>query len=62
VTFVPSSDARFDARANTYGTSEREERVMGVVDFELQRERRMEMLRKAPRLLPRLAGVLALIR
>ena len=35
---------------------------MGVVAFELQRERRMEMLRKAPRLLPRLAGVLALIR
>jgi hypothetical protein len=76
VTFVPSPDARFDARADTYGRSEREERAMGVMDFEVQRERRMEMLRKAEsrrvaesrragrgaRALSKLAGVLAIIR
>jgi hypothetical protein len=76
VTFVPSSDARSDDRADTYGRSEREERVMGVMDFEVQRERRMEMLRKAEsrrvaeswrawrgaRALSRLAGFLAIIR
>jgi hypothetical protein len=76
VTFVPSSDARFDARADTCGRSEREERVMGVMEFEVQRERRMEMLRKAEsgrvaesrrtwrgaRALSRLAGFLAIIR
>jgi hypothetical protein len=76
VTFVPSSDARFEARADTYGRSEREERAMGVMDFEVQRERRMEMLRKAEsrrvaesrragrgaRAHSKLAGVLAIIR
>jgi hypothetical protein len=48
VTFVPSPDARFDAQADTYGRSERrEERAMGFRDFEVQRERRVEMLREA---------------
>ena len=73
VTFVPSSDARFDARADTYGRSEREERAMGVMDLEVQRERRVEMLREAEsrrvagsrrraRALSRLAGFLAIVR
>jgi hypothetical protein len=74
--FVPSSDARFDVRADTYGRSEREERAMGVMDFEVQRERRVEMLREAEskrvaghrrsgwgaRAFSKLAGVLAIIR
>jgi hypothetical protein len=47
VTFVPSPDARFDGRADTWGRSEREERAMGVMDLEVQRERRVEMLREA---------------
>jgi hypothetical protein len=76
VTFIPSPDARFDARADTYGRSEREERAMGVMDFEVQRERSMEMLREAEikrvaghrrsgwgaRAFSKLAGVLAIIR
>ena len=76
VTFVPSPDARFDARADTYGRSEREERVMGIMDFEVERERRVEMLREAEskrvaghrrsgwgaRAFSKLAGVLAIIR
>jgi hypothetical protein len=45
--FVPSPDARFGATADTYGRSEREERAMGVMDLEVQRERRVEMLREA---------------
>jgi hypothetical protein len=45
--FVPSPDARFYARADTYGRSKREERAMGVMDLEVQRERRVEMLREA---------------
>jgi hypothetical protein len=48
VMFVPSPDARFDARTDTYGRSERrEERAMGIKDLEAQRERRVEMLREA---------------
>jgi hypothetical protein len=76
VTFVPSPDARFDARADTYDRSEREERAMGVRDFEVHRERRVEMLREAEiqrvavhrrsgwgaRAFSKLAGVLAIIR
>jgi hypothetical protein len=75
VTFAPSPDARFDALADTYGKSEREERAMGVMDFEVQRERRVQMLREAEskrvagnrrsgwgaRALSKLAGVLAII-
>jgi hypothetical protein len=74
--FVPSPDARCDARADTYGRSEREERAMGVMDFEVQRERRVEMLREAEskrvaghrrsgwgaRTFSKLVGVLAIIR
>jgi hypothetical protein len=45
--FVPSPDARSGARTDTYCGSEREERAMGVVDLEVQRERRVEMLREA---------------
>jgi hypothetical protein len=47
--FVPSPDAPFASAANTYGRNEprREERAMGVMDLEVQRERRMEMLREA---------------
>jgi hypothetical protein len=45
--FVPSPDARFYALADTCGRSEREERAMGVKDFEVQRERRVEILREA---------------
>jgi hypothetical protein len=71
--FVPSPDARFGARADTYGRNEREERAMGVKDFEVQRERRVEMLREAEsrrvagsrrgaRAFSRLAGLLAIIR
>lgn len=47
MTFVPSPDARIDARTDTYGRSEREEKAMGIKDFEVQRERRVEMLREA---------------
>ena len=75
VTFVPSPDARFGARADTYGRSEREERAMGVMDFEVQRERRVQMLREAEskrvagnrrsgwgaRAFSKLAGVMAII-
>jgi hypothetical protein len=46
--FVPSPDARFASAADTYGRSgRREERAMGVMDLEVQRERRVEMLREA---------------
>jgi hypothetical protein len=75
-TFVPSPDARFDAGTHTYGRSEREERAMGVMEIEVQRERRVEMLREAEiqrvavhrrsgwgaRAFSKLAGVLAIIR
>jgi hypothetical protein len=75
VTFVPSPDARIGGRADTYGRSEREERAMGIMDFEVQRERRVEMLREAEskrvagnrlsgwaaRAFSKLAGVLAII-
>jgi hypothetical protein len=74
--FVPSPDARFDARTDTYGRGEREERAMGVMDLEVQRERRVEMLREAKsrcvagsrregrgaRAFSRLAGFLAILR
>jgi hypothetical protein len=76
VTFVPSPDARFDAGADTYGRNEREEKAMGIRDFEVQRERRVEMLREAEskrvaghrwsgwgaHAFSKLAGVLAIIR
>jgi hypothetical protein len=76
MTFVPSPDARFDAGADTFGRSEREDRAMGIMDFEVQRERRVEMLHEADRqrvaghrrsgwgarAFSRLAGVLAIIR
>ena len=45
--FVPSPDARFAVGTDTYGRYEREERAMGVMDLEVQRERRVEMLREA---------------
>lgn len=44
---VPSPDAWFASPADNYGSREREEKAMGVLDFELQRERRAEMLREA---------------
>jgi hypothetical protein len=76
VTFVPSPDARIGGRADTYGRSEREERAMGIMDFEVQRERRVEMLREAKttrvagqrslgwgvRAFTKLAGILVIIR
>ena len=76
VTFVPSPDARFDARFDTCRRSERGERAMGVMDFEVQRGRRMEMLHEAEsnraaglrrsgrgaRAFSRLAGFLAILR
>ena len=75
-TFVPSPDAGFDAGTHTYGRSEREERAMGVMEIEVQRERRVEMLREAEskrvaghrrsgwgaHAYSKLAGVLAIIR
>jgi hypothetical protein len=45
--FVPSPDARFVVQADTCGRGKREERAMGVLDFEVQRERRVEILREA---------------
>ena len=46
---VPSPDARFPSAADTYGRRkrDREERAMGVMDLEVQRERRVELLREA---------------
>lgn len=44
---VPSPDARFASVADNYGSREGEEKAMGVLDLELQRERRVEMLREA---------------
>ena len=75
--FVPSPDARFVSAANTNGRSERrEERAMGVMDLEVQRERRVELLREAEsrrvagrrrsglgvRVFSNLAGFLAIVR
>jgi hypothetical protein len=45
--FVPSPDARFAVRADTCGRGKREVRAMGFMDLEVQRERRVEMLREA---------------
>lgn len=47
VMFVPSPDVRFTSPADNYGSREREEKAMGVLDLELQRQRRVEMLREA---------------
>jgi len=70
---VPSPDARFPSPADTYGRPKGEEKAMGILDFESQRERRAEMLREAEsernfgrrrrtRLARKLAGLLTISR
>ncbi|HEX7170340.1 MAG TPA: hypothetical protein VF206_05865 [Rubrobacter sp.] len=73
---VLSPDAQVPRTANTYGRREREERAMNYMDLEVQRERRMELLREAeskravarrrsgnkPRAVSKLAGLWSMLR
>jgi hypothetical protein len=75
---VLSPDAQVPRSANTYGRRrrEREERAMNYMDLEVQRERRMELLREAesthavvrrrsgnkPRAVSKVAGLWSMLR